>query len=345
MKIVTSKVLKIWALSTLALTSFTAFADDADTVDVSMTFRGSVDTYFRTNLSAGKFDAPASSFANLNGFALGMVNIIAEQETEQGGFVADLVFGPRGTDAVFASPYYSATGNIVNQLYAYWNASEKLVLTLGNFNTFLGYEVISPVDNFHYSTSYLFSYGPFSHTGLKADYALGNDQSLMIAIMNPTDFTEMNDIDLYTYGLQYGYKSTYLNFLYGKQADGQAATFQADLTGAYELSDAVSLGVNASYNETPEIGGFYGAALYPAVALSDAYQVGMRLEYFKELATGGPVYGADTQSFDATLTASYSSGSLRLISEVRLDQTSTPQFNAMTDKTLASFVLAAVYTF
>jgi len=86
MKIVTSKVLKIWALSTLALTSFTAFADDADTVDVSMTFRGSVDTYFRTNLSAGKFDAPASSFANLNGFALGMVNIIAEQETEQGGY-------------------------------------------------------------------------------------------------------------------------------------------------------------------------------------------------------------------------------------------------------------------
>jgi len=117
------------------------------------------------------------------------------------------------------------------------------------------------------------------------------------------------------------------------------------LTGAYDLSDAVSLGVNASYNETPEIGGFYGAALYPAVALSDAYQVGMRLEYFKELASGGPVYGSDTQSFDATLTASYSSGSLRLISEVRLDQTSTPQFNAMTDKTLASFILAAVCTF
>jgi len=29
----------------------------------------------------------------------------------------------------------------------------------------------------------------------------------MIAIMNLTDFTEMNDINPYTYGLQYGYKT------------------------------------------------------------------------------------------------------------------------------------------
>ena len=108
---------------------------------------------------------------------------MADQETDQGGFVANLVFVPRGTDAVFAGPYHSATRN---------------------FNTFLWYEVISPVDNFHYSTTYLFSYGPFSHTGLKVDYAMSNDQSLILAIMNPTDFTEMNDF--YTYGLQYWQK-------------------------------------------------------------------------------------------------------------------------------------------
>ena len=99
------------------------------------------------------------------------------------------------------------------------------------------------MDNFHYSTSYLFSYGPFSHTGLKADYAISDDQSLMVAIMNPTDLTEMNDVDLYTYGLQYGFKGTYLNFLfYGKQAVDADATFQADITGSYELNDKVSWG-------------------------------------------------------------------------------------------------------
>ena len=49
-----------------------------------------------------------SSFANNTGFALGMANIIASYEGEKVGVVADLVFGPRGTDATFASPMYSA---------------------------------------------------------------------------------------------------------------------------------------------------------------------------------------------------------------------------------------------
>lgn len=344
MKIISTKVSKIWVIAMSLCINYTVNAQSTE--DESIEFSGSVDTYFRTNLSGGdKLDAPASSFANLNGFALGMVNVKAEQSTSQGGFVADLVFGPRGTDAVFASPYYSATGNIVNQLYAYWNASEKLTLTLGNFNTFLGYEVISPVDNFHYSTSYLFSYGPFSHTGLKADYALSDDQSLMVAIMNPTDLTEMNDVDLYTYGLQYGFKDTYLNFLYGKQAVDADATFQADLTGSYELSDKFSLGVNASYNETMNAGGFYGAALYPAIAIKDGFDAGLRVEYFKELEAGGVAYGAGNSVIDATLTTSYTTKDLRLIAELRLDQSSTAQFNSMTSDQLSSFILAAVYSF
>ena len=344
MKIISTKVSKIWVIAMSLCINYTVNAQSTE--DESIEFSGSVDTYFRTNLSGGdKLDAPASSFANLNGFALGMVNVKAEQSTSQGGFVADLVFGPRGTDAVFASPYYSATGNIVNQLYAYWNASEKLTLTLGNFNTFLGYEVISPVDNFHYSTSYLFSYGPFSHTGLKADYALSDDQSLMVAIMNPTDLTEMNDVDLYTYGLQYGFKGTYLNFLYGKQAVDADATFQADLTGSYELSDKFSLGLNASYNETMNAGGFYGAALYPAIAIKDGFDAGLRVEYFKELEAGGVAYGAGNSVIDATLTASYTTKDLRLIAELRLDQSSTAQFNSMTSDQLSSFILAAVYSF
>ena len=47
-----------------------------------------------------------------------------------------------------------------------------MTVTLGNFNTFLGYEVISPAANFNYSTSYMFSYGPFSHTGMKLDFSV-----------------------------------------------------------------------------------------------------------------------------------------------------------------------------
>ncbi|MDO6749851.1 outer membrane beta-barrel protein, partial [Gilvimarinus sp. 1_MG-2023] len=81
---------------------------------------------------------------------------------------------------------------IVNQLYVYYNVTESTTLTLGNFNTFLGYEVISPAANFNYSTSYLFSYGPFSHTGIKLDYAATEDLSFMLAAMNGTDNTDYN---------------------------------------------------------------------------------------------------------------------------------------------------------
>ena len=146
-----------------ALTATTlTFAQEAEEETTpKFSISGTVDAYFRGNLNAPNVGentmAPGSSFANLPGFALGMANVVAAYEGEKVGFVADLVFGPRGTDAIFNSPMYSATGNIVNQLYMYWNVSDKVTLTMGNFNTFLGYEVISPAANFNYSTSYLFS--------------------------------------------------------------------------------------------------------------------------------------------------------------------------------------------
>jgi hypothetical protein len=52
--------------------------------------------------------------------------------------------------------------------------------------TFVGYEVISPVGNFNYSTSYLFSAGPFQNAGLKATYAFSDKVSLMAGIFNDT---------------------------------------------------------------------------------------------------------------------------------------------------------------
>src|SRR5690606_17788697 len=124
----------------------------------TLTFSGSIDTYFHssfgvTNAAYDGGYAPASAFANLKGFGLGMANLIASYEGERVGFTADLVFGPRGRAAVFASEQ-----GIVNQMYAYYKLSNSVTLNLGQFNTFLGYEVISPAVNFHYSTSYLFSY-------------------------------------------------------------------------------------------------------------------------------------------------------------------------------------------
>ncbi len=354
----TNFVKNILLLTFMLFATVSTFAQEEETEEEAtskFTFSGSVDAYYRANLNAGNgtdAQAPGSSFANLPGFALGMANVIAGYEGEKVGFVADLVFGPRGTDAIFASPMYSATGDIVNQLYVYWNVSPSVKLTFGNFNTFLGYEVISPVANFNYSTSYLFSYGPFSHTGLKADFALSDDFSLMLAVMNQTDLTEFNPTGQYAYGAQLGYSGQYLNLLIDN------GSYEVDYTGGFDLSDSFFLGINAAYfsgDEEDGIGNFAGVALYPQLATSDNFTIGLRGEYFAETDGFGaigtspdPNFDGDQSVFAVTLTGSATIGDLIIKPELRLDSASEDVFVNSDGEVMAglsSFVLAAVYSF
>ncbi|RXG15448.1 putative OmpL-like beta-barrel porin-2 [Leeuwenhoekiella aestuarii] len=359
-----------------------AFAQEEETSWTDgFTLSGSIDAYFRQNITTLNkvtdqgYPAPGSSFANQPGFALGMANAILSYEKGNVGAVADLVYGPRGTDAVFAST--TASSSIVNQLYVYWNVSESVTLTFGNWNTYLGYEVISPAANFNYSTSYMFSYGPFSHSGLKADFALDDNWSAMLAVMNATDFTDFNPSGSYTFGGQLGYStdsgSTFLNLLYGDQdgdytdqgmGEGVGSTFQVDLTTGYDLSDSFYLGLNATYNTT-EAGdladdyGFYGVALYAQAALSDSFSLGLRPEYFSQFGTGindfDAIGGSDAEGdanvFAVTLSGNAKVGPLTIIPEFRLDSASEDVFLDSYDGTptftgsLGSFLLAAVYSF
>lgn len=252
----------------------------------------------------------------------------------------DLVFGPRGSDAVFASPLYSNSAQIVNQLYAYFNPSDNVTITMGNFNTFLGYEVISPTANFNYSTSYMFSYGPFSHTGLKVDFSSDSGFSGMLGILNPTDITEFNPTGDYYFGAQLGYGGFYLNALLG---DGYS---QFDLTGGIDVTEKLYLGINATIADAGDDVGFSGAALYAQFATSDNFKIGARYEIFKDEDV---VFGIGaTNASDFTLSANYTIGNLTIIPEFRLD---TNDNDVFTDKdfnpssSLSSFVLAFAYGF
>ncbi len=340
---------------------------------------GSVDTYFRTGFGYKDY-APASSFSNLKGFGLGMVNLIASYEGEKVGFVGDLVFGPRGRDAVF-----NVENGIVNQLFVYYNLSEKVRLNFGQFNTFVGYEVISPAVNFHYSTSYLFSYGPFSHSGLRADFDLGGGMVAKLAIMNPSDLLEFNPVNTYTLGGQIGHSNDaggiWLNFLYGDQ-DGKllkedfiglesysaGSLFQADLTTGYNLGEKFYIGLNTSYQTVgsgeaftaegdvedvdEDATSFFGVAVYPKVTLSESFGLGLRVEHFTIKKGHLDIIELDDEDNGSvtalTLSANYKVGGLTIIPEFRMDMTSEDNFtdkNNELQKSLSSFTLAAVYAF
>ena len=351
MKIFKTSILSLALFaSTITFAQETEVATEEPTEEAAPTFSvsGSVDTYFRS----AEF-APNTSFAGIPGFALGMANIVLSYEGEKHGFVADLVYGPRGTEAVFNSV---GSSNIVNQLYAYYNVSDSFTLTLGNFNTFLGYEVISPVANFNYSTSYMFSYGPFSHTGIKADFALSDDVSLMVAVLNQTDYTEGNiDSDgvmfeKYMYGVQLGLYGQYINLLAGEDYT------QIDFTGGLDITDSFFLGVNATSTDLGGDAGFSGIALYPQVALSESFSVGLRGEIFSETDGGvGALYSGsldgsteDADNTSITITGSYTSENFILKPEFRIDTASANIYSKnATDfsDNLASFVVAAIYSF
>ena len=318
---------------TLLLASFTFFAI-AQEEEPTLSISGTVDAYYQTYITSPDDVGTAfgTSFADETGFALGMANLVASYDLESTGVVADVVFGPRGDSAV--------GGYNLNQLYAYWNVSEGTTLTMGRFNTYLGYEVISPAGNFNYSTSYMFSSGPFSMVGLKGDFTLG-ETSLMLAIMNPTDVNN-NTTGGYALGAQFGYAGQFLNLYYDND---EVLGFEVDYTGGFDVDDELFIGINAAYQVSNDAG-FYGVALYPQYTVSDSFAIGLR----------GELFGLHDDSdddlpsvFSTTLTGSYTVENLTIKPEIRLDSWSelepyTDNDGLATDS-LAAFTIAAIYSF
>lgn len=360
-----------------------AAAKDAETV-AAFNFSGTIDTYFHSSFknqnSYGDTYAPSTSFGDLKGFSLGMINLVATYAGEKAGFTADVVFGPRGQAAVFGT----ASGqSIINQAFAYYNFSDKVTLNLGQFNTFLGYEVISPAVNFHYSTSYLFSWGPFNHTGARLDFTFDNGMVAKLAVMNPTDVVEFDPVDTYTLGAQIGKTSDaggiWFNFLYGDQdgtLDKNVAVpndisaghlFQADVTLGYDLTSKFYLGFNASMQQvaTGEMmdsegdivnvsgkgSSFYGFAIYPKVTLTEKFSLGARAEYFGIKNNHLDIFSLDENGdgsvIEFTLSGNYKAGGLTFIPEIRFDKTSENSFykDSNAKSILTTINLAAVYKF
>lgn len=285
-------------------------------------------------------------------FNLGMANVVFAKEGKV-GFVADLAVGPRAEEA---NGYAGSILSAIKQLYITYSPFEALKFTFGNFGTFIGYEVIDAPANTNYSMSYLFSNGPFYHTGLKADLELGANFGVMIGLFDDTD-RKFDEVPGKHIGGQFraslGGLSAYANVLHGREAvaeEGGEDTFgfQADLTATYEFSEKFKLGLNVSdkTSRTGDLttGGFFGSALYAGIGLGESFDLGLRGEYFLPK-------GIEKQDGIAafTLSGNIRLGSLTLIPEVRMDTSSADIFenagnNSMTNQNTA-LLLAAVYAF
>lgn len=320
-------------------------ADTGKIADAPMVISGSVDTYYKYDFS-GHNNIPTSFGNEQNSVSIGMLDLGLKKKVGKAAFVGELSFGPRSDQSIPVSGYH------IQNLYISYDVTEKLNLTAGYMSTFVGYEVISPVGNYNYSTSYLFTNGPFQNGGFKATYAFSDKVSLMAGIFNNkwNYYESMNTAgtdhgDVSTFGAQLmvapvkGW-TAYVNLLTGSYSGTEI-----DLTTAYQISNTFKLGLNAASWSAPNNGGgFEGVALYPQYAVSNVVSFGLRGEYFKVKDNGGNVTGL-------TVTSNIKAGPLTLIPEIRFDSKSDKFGVPFTNSDMAptnhaaQFLIAAVYAF
>jgi hypothetical protein len=332
------------AIFTIA-SSACAFAQEAPTSPLE--FSGSVDTYFKYDFA--KQPNITTSFASdHNSVSLGMIDLVLKKKTGKASFVGEISFGPRGQTQSIPDEAANGSSFHIQNLYVNYDFTDQFSMTAGYMGTFIGYEVISPVGNFNYSTSYLFTSGPFQNAGIKATYKFSDKVSLMAGLFN----------DWNVYSASRGVSSiggqlmvstvegwtAYLNVLSGLSGYGYGTI--EDLTTSYQITDKFKLGLNAAnYDVDNDGGGYAGVALYPQYAVADAVTLGLRGEYFKTKDVGTT---AGTAFTSVTLTANIKSGGLTFIPEVRLDHNKDLPFvksNGAAVPNAGQFSLAAVYAF
>ena len=341
---------KLLLMLSLATASFVAQAQDKP-ADPPLTISGSVDTYYKYDFS-GHNNIPTSFASDHNSFSIGMVDLAFKKKVGKASFVGEVTFGPRNDQSI------PVPSNHIQNLYVGYDLTDKLSVTAGYMGTFVGYEVIAPSGNFNYSTSYLFTNGPFQNAGVKFTYAFSDKVSLTAGLYNDlwNVYTAASKIN--TFGAQLMVSpvkgwTAYLNVL-----TGPASGTELDLTTTYQITEAFKLGLNAADFQAPKagagvkVGGFTGVAIYPQVAVSSAVTLGLRGEYFKTKTGAYSSLSAPTPGNSVTgltFTANIKGGPLTFIPEVRLDNMSkndmfTDSKGAFT-KSASQFALAAVYAF
>lgn len=347
-------------LSVLAVPAFFSASFAQDSTKPALKISGSVDAYYRYSPGAegSTFKNNFTSFTgSANIFQLGMASIKGEYTSGKTGVVVDLGFGKRAEEFSYAD---EGTLQSVKQAYIYYSPSDKVKFTFGKFGTHIGYELLDPQLNKNYSMSYMFTNGPFSHTGLKADFTLGGGAGLMVGIANPIDVTSPADgsapktilFQLSKVAAKYAVFLNYAGYFGAKlQMPTQSSLSQIGLTASYTVNDKFGLGYDGTVqfvkDETlSKSKTWWGSAIYANYAASSAFGLALRAEYFSDkkdaVKIGSNVLGI-------TLSGNYKVGGFTLIPELRLDNANFEIFskNAAGDptKSAVSAILAAVYSF
>lgn len=337
----------------------------------SVAISGSVDAYYRYNFNNPK-TAPYNNFTSFtnsqSSFELGMASLRADATALSGKVTAtvDLGFGRRAEEFSYndGSLDQDKNGfvslNNLKQLYVTYSPSSMVKFTMGKFGTHVGYELLDAPLNRNYSMSYMFTNGPFFHTGLKMDVTAG-PVGFMLGVTNYTDqststIATKSIIGQVSGGSSNGKIKAFFNYVGSFGSDSKSipgslkSLSQYDLVLTAAVASKFNIGVNATIQDrdngvNAESGSWKGAALYLNVDPTDAVGLTLRSEYISDSKL---VYFPTKNIFANTLSLNFKVGPLTIIPELRIESAQSTIYSkndGASSKSTATALLAAVYKF
>ncbi len=320
------------------------------------TITGSVDAYYRYNFNNPKqypFNSLTSFTHSSNSFELGMASIRADHSFGKVSATIDLGFGRRAEEFAYND---DNTRFAIKQLYVTYAPIAAVKFTFGTWATHIGYELLDAYLNRNYSMSYMFTNGPFSHTGLRADISLGGKTAFMVGVSNPTDYrtapaAPKSIIAQLSTTSKDNKLKAYFNFVGGKQSDTKKVV-QGDVVATYAPTSKFSLGFNGTLQSVKladssnvfHTSNWGGLALYINADPVSWFGLTLRTEYIID----EDEYLGLKHVIAPTLSANFRVDNLTIIPEFRLDNAGNEVFykNATENtKSTGSFLLAMTYHF
>ena len=320
---------------------------------------GSVDVYYKYDFNKQAGNNKTSFTNSHNSFELGAARLKIEHTVNKIDMVAELAFGKRAEEFSYND---AGTRAAIRQLYVSYSPWKDIKFTAGDWATHFNYEIFEPDVNRNYSMSYMFTYGPFFHTGLKADATFGK-HGFMLGVANPNDYkvapagSKKYFIAQYTFTPNDKFKS-YINYFSGQRPADSAKVSQLEAMFTLKLNDKFNMAYCGSiaFNKYQQAGKYgtsqnwWGSGLYFNYDPANLFGLTLRTEYFSDekqqnvfaaIPGGGSV-------FETTLSANFRIDNLVIIPEVRFENASKEIYaksNGAGTKTSSNFLIAAIYKF
>jgi hypothetical protein len=356
------------AVIIIALTSGLIAQDSTKSVTVS----GSLDGYYRYNFAdnnaLGNNYNNYTSFTNSQkSFELGMASVRIDATALSGkvGGTIDLGFGRRAEEFSYNDGVADAGKNSyvslsnIKQMYITYAPSSKVKFTMGKFGTHVGYELLDAPLNRNYSMSYMFTNGPFFHTGVKMDVTAGHF-GFMLGATNYTDqssstIATKSVIGQISAGSSSGNFKAYFNYVgsYGSSSKsipgGYENLSQYDLVVTGVLSSKFNIGFNGTVQSRDNgvtSGSWKGVAGYFNWDPSSKIGLTWRTEYISD--KDNVAFTATDDIFANTLSLNCKVGPFTLIPEIRFES-AQGEFYSKHDgsptTSTATGLIAAIYKF